>query len=347
MTTPAVPSGAVPQPPDGGPSSDTDGAEHRAGTRRPRSPEPEALPPLEDLGTTLPRILKVVGSVVAPTTVLTALLFYFGRLHVTQFFGYFGVNFTALDLTLQDYLIRSADGLFVPVAVAASTALVIVWTQRLLAGRLAPQVQASLVRVLPATGTVVGMALVGIAVIGVIDPDRFSRYPELPGLALVIGVPLLAYVSRLSRLRPTARSGGPDSHRVSKATGVVEWAAVFVLVSVGLFWTVGNYAAAVGVGRGHDMEAALATWPDAVLYSAQRLSLRAPGVREVACTDPDAAYGYRYDGLKLVLHSGQQYLFLPAAWSRRSGAAILIPRTEALRLEFTAPGAVDPPPRTC
>ena len=65
------------------------------------------------------RVFKIVGAIVAPTTLLTGLMFYFGRLHITGMFRYLGVNFTVLDLTFQDYLIRSADGLFVPLAVAA------------------------------------------------------------------------------------------------------------------------------------------------------------------------------------------------------------------------------------
>src|SRR5918911_1335418 len=38
--------------------------------------------------------LKIAGSIVAPTTLLTALLFYFGLLHAYWFCQYFGVNYT-------------------------------------------------------------------------------------------------------------------------------------------------------------------------------------------------------------------------------------------------------------
>lgn len=151
---------------------------------------------------------------------------------------------------------------------------------------------------------------------------------------------LLAYVSRLVRHRATDH--GPvlaSAPAPLTAAAIAEWAAVFILVGVGLFWAVGNYAAAVGVGRGSDMEAALATWPDAVLYSERSLSLTAPGVRETPCANADAAYGFRYDGLKLVMQSGDQYLFLPSGWSRHEGAAVLLPRSDSLRLEFTQPGA--------
>ncbi len=80
--------------------------------------------------------------------------------------------------------------------------------------------------------------------------------------------------------------------------------------------------------------AELPTYPSAVVYSERSLSLHAPGVRETRCHDRDAAYRFRYDGLKLVLQSGDQYLFLPEGWSPSNGVAILMPRNDSLRLEF-------------
>lgn len=80
------------------------------------------------------------------------------------------------------------------------------------------------------------------------------------------------------------------------------------------------------------------------MFSAARLGLQGPGIREVACADPAAAYSFRYDGLKLVLQSGGRYLFLPAGWHRSTGAAILIPRGDSLRLEFTPALARRAPP---
>jgi hypothetical protein len=54
----------------------------------------------------------------------------------------------------------------------------------------------------------------------------------------------------------------------------------------------------------------------------------------VRCKDPQAGYRFRYDGLRLLPQSGDQYLLLPATWSRRNGVAILIPRNDSLRLEL-------------
>jgi hypothetical protein len=71
-----------------------------------------------------------------------------------------------------------------------------------------------------------------------------------------------------------------------------------------------------------------------VVYSEHSLSLHAPGVREIRCDDPKAAYQFRYDGLKLIQQSGDQYVFLPQAWTPTNGVAIIMPRSNSLRLEF-------------
>jgi hypothetical protein len=46
-----------------------------------------------------------------------------------------------------------------------------------------------------------------------------------------------------------------------------------------------------------------------------------------------------------MLQSGNQYVFLPQAWSPREGVAIVMPRNDSLRLEFlpaTAPALQHP-----
>ena len=64
--------------------------------------------------------------------------------------------------------------------------------------------------------------------------------------------------------------------------------------------------------------------------------------------DPQAAYRFRYDGLRLILQAGDQYLFLPQAWTRAGGVAILMPRNDSLRLEFVPASARGTMPRsTC
>ena len=298
--------------------------------------EPDAADDQDGDGAPRRRVLAIVGSVVAQTTVLTALLFYFGWLHAYWFFDYFGVNHSVLGLTTQDFLLRSADGLFVPVTVLAAVALCGLWTYRSLHRLLPNRIREYLGLLAGPAAAVVGVALVLVAAVAALEPLTFAAMLGLPGLCLSIGVLLLAAVSPLLRARRPESAREPTPPFVA----VGEWAACFVLVSVGLFWAAGDYSAAVGTGRGGDVMASWPTTPNVAVLSEKRLSVRLPSVVETPCTGNDAAYGYRYDGLKLIQQAGDRYVFLPHDWAPGKGPALVVPRTDSLRLEFTAPGPV-------
>lgn len=298
---------------------------------------PPAVPPTEELGATdaLPRLFKVFGGVIAPTTLLTGLLFYFGRSSAAGYYRYFHVNSTVLDLTTNDYLFSGVDGLFVPVAGAALLALVLLWLNRLLLTRVPPGARRRAVRVLVPAAGLSGVVLVVVAFADLLTEGRlFGVNSATGGLCLAIGVILAVYAVRLLRLFRPAPAAGRRA-----ATGMAEWGAAFLLVSIGLFWAAQAYAFGVGVGGAITLHRALPGVPEAVVYSQQSLSLAGPGVTEVRCSDPDAAYRFRYDGLRLVREAGDQYLLLPATWDRSTGTSILLPRSSTIRLEFRSAGA--------
>ena len=319
----------------------------RARTRRREVPDPRdaSEPPVveADLGAgqALPRLLRAAGAVVAPTTVVTGLLFYFGQLHAYAFFWHFGVNFTVLDLTPTDYLVRSADGLFVPIAVAAALTLVGLWVHRLVVHRLRTATSVRILHVVAPVAGALGALLVGLAFLLVLaDGPRRALPGEVGGPALAVGVLLLVYAVRLARREEDRRR--PAGARRIPATGLAEWAAAFVLVTVGLFWAVNSYATGVGTGRALDLRQQLGSWPETAVFSERRLALAGQGVTEVRCEDAEAAYAFRYDGLKLVQQAGGHYLLLPETWTPASGSAVLLPRSDGVRLEFALAGAARP-----
>jgi hypothetical protein len=326
MTTVGTPSTGAAHPP----SPDGDG----------RAPDGvPAEPPPEEIGATdaLPRLFKVFGGIVAPTSLLTGLLFYFGRSRASGYYRYFHVNSTVLDLSTNDYLFSGVDGLFVPVAVACLLALVLLWANRLLLTRVPPAARRRTVRFLVPVAGVIGAVLVVLSFADLLtEGGVFGTNSATGGLFLAAGVMLLVYAVRLVRL--TLPSADPAVVR-RPATGLAEWGAAFLLVSIGLFWAAQAYAFGVGTGGAITLHAALPAVPEAVVYSQQSLSLDVPGVTEVRCSDPDAAYRFRYDGLRLVREAGDQYLLLPATWDRATGTAVLLPRSGTVRLEFRAAGA--------
>jgi hypothetical protein len=276
------------------------------------------------------RLAKILGKVVAPTTALTALLFYFGWSHAYWFFDYFGVNSTLLGLSTTDYLMRSLDGLFVPVTVAATVGLLVVWARVLGQSRIRPAARARLDRTADWVLPIAGVALTVNGLSRLFWKNSLNTTLAIAPLSLAAGVLLLAWAVRRRRNGTSVRGPVPYITWIP----VLEWASIFLLVGLSLFWATNDYSAAVGRTRAREFIANLPAQPSVILYSERSLSVNAPGVRTVRCADRDAAYRFRYDGLKLVLQSDSQYVLLPAAWTKDNGVAIVMPRTDALRLEL-------------
>lgn len=286
-------------------------------------------------------VVKAIASVIAPATLITGLMYYFGLIHAYRFFGGFGVDYTLFDLSTEDYVLRSADGLIVPFGVVALAVLVLAWASQLLTPPVERTSAVRLVRIATPVCSVFGLGLMIVAVVALLLPDRFRTYPYVGGLALLFGVLLLTGATR--SLRWLAERRGHSSHPPSTSWAVAEWAAVIVLVSVGLFWAVGNWSSSVAEERVEDVVRALPAWPSAIVYSERSLSLDVAGVTETKCSGEDAAFGYRYDGLVLITHEGGQLLLLPRTWTSTDGTATVLTKTDSVRLDFRPAEAVHAP----
>ena len=280
--------------------------------------------------------VKIVASVAANVTVATALLYYFGFLYTQAFFNYFRVHYTVLDQSPYEILARGVDGLMMPLAGLTGAALVILAVTRILRYRLSARARAILLAICTPTAAAVGLLLVAATVAIAMEPAPFREYAGLPGLGFALGVVLL--------ILPWRRWSRPEgSPRHSSWETIALWLATYVLVALGLFWAVGDYSREVAVRRAFETEAQIAARPDAALYSAGSLGITGDGLHRTSCGE-DAAYRFRYTGLKLLLQSGGQYVLVPADWSRSTGPAILLPRTDTIRLEFTPADAPTPDP---
>jgi len=304
-----------------------------ANLRDPRQQEASSAPPADE--ETAPErvrsLLQQVGSVVAPTTMLTALLIYFGWAYSANYVRYFGLDYSLMGFTTQDYVIGSVQALFRPLAVAFSGAMLIVWAHVRLKARIfvGPNVKRRL-RLAVWTSAVCGLVLFALGMAGIFVIKGDTRYNVWLNLSLGAGAILLAYASRL-HARPERSAGA----MTGRSTGLLEVTAAFFLVSLSLFWAATNYAAVVGEKNARGLENALPSTPEATLYSKEPLYLEAPGVRETSC-DQTGGYRFRYQGLRLMIRSGGNYFFLPADWSRADGEAVVVPVSDAVRVQFAA-----------
>ena len=289
----------------------------------------------------LPQLARVLGGIVAPTTLLTGLLYYFGWLHAYYLFGYFGINSTTLGFSTVDYLMRSVDALYIPLTVAAVVALLALWGNAALLPALragSPALRSRFLRTVTALG--IALALTGGALTLLIGGGS-SGYAALAPVGFAAGVVVLGYAVHMRRiLRPKAQ----EARAAAGWADAAEWMITFFLVAISLFTAASDYAGGVGVTRARQLVADLPYQPAVVLYSQRNLVLPPTGITETRCASANAGYRYRYDGLVLVLESGGKYVLLPRQWTRDGrSAAILLAESDAIRLEFY-PGTAAPAP---
>ena len=222
-------------------------------------------------------------------------------------------------------------------AIAAAT-LVVLWGRIFLPDRLPRRWRDTLHSISVPTAAVVGSLLLINGVSGVFVQTRtlFSSALLVAPVSLVLGVILLG-VTRFARHR--GRGAAATRSDASDWRPIAEGAGMFLLIGLGLFWAANDYSAALGATRARELVAELPRSPSTVIYSERSLGIRASGVTEIKCSDPNSVYRFRYDGLVFILRSGDQYLLLPRTWSPTSGVAIVLPQRDTLRLEFVPSSA--------
>jgi hypothetical protein len=323
-------------------STNLAGHRRRPPSGRPRTPASNHRPAREPAasGTEkkraaigLERAVQLATAIVAPTTVLTALLFYFGWVRTNALFQYFGVDATVLGFTTQDYLLRSSEALYIPLGTLLVVGLAGLWVHGLMTTWLAARRRLRLLRATAVALGVVGLALFARGVAGVAVPrlslNDFLVTPVCLGLGAVLG----AYGHWLW-LRQRAVQGHDGSPARPRWHGVVSLVLVVLLVVLSLFWATTNYARAYGRGRAAAYARQLAVRPGVIVYSADRLFLHGPGVQELALpAQQHTSYRYRYSGLRLTESHGRLFL-LPEGWTRTDGAAIVLAGSDKLRVEF-------------
>nr|WP_246461754.1 hypothetical protein [Nocardia transvalensis] len=270
---------------------------------------------------------------------MAGLLFYWGFFHARGFCRYFGVESSVLGLSTTDYVMRSADGLFVPLAVCGAATLSLLWLWAVLPGRIR---RATWPRWVLAVLTAAGFLLMlnGLSRPGFETP--LNRPLGIAPLCLVVGV-LLLWAVVLARRK---QNDDETESAAARTSTPLEWGLILLLVGGAFFWGATDYSMAVGRGRADDIaRRTLRTDPGITVYSEKNLALGVRGVTTVRCTDPDSAYRYRYDGLVLIMTTADNLVLLPRTWTPRDGAAIVLPRNGpgATRFEYAWQRGAAPP----
>ncbi len=264
-----------------------------------------------------------IATVVGPTTLLTALLFYFGWVWTDAESRYLGLDESLLGFSTSDYLLRSTSAAFLPLIVVLLVALLGHWLQGAVGRRLTTADDRSW-RALRAVVAVTGATLLALAVITVLWRDDSGNNLFTP-FAFASGTMLVGAAVRINAVgdeRRTVRSIPTAS--VANAT-----ITILVIASC-LFWEVSIYARDRGTRAGEALIAGLACRPDAALFSELPLPVDTPGVTRTAVS----ATIFRYDGLKLLLHASGKYFLVHANWSIDDGRTVVVNDSTASLVEF-------------
>jgi len=287
---------------------------------------------MPDADSTFERRLRLFTSVAAPTTVIAALLFYFGYVSTTAEFAWFGISLGSLDLSYQDVLLRSVGVMYVPLGIVLVVTLVCLWVHAATTSARVSGHHETALRRLALGAVVLGAALfvrgiVGVAVPGVAHNETLAATP----LCLGSGVVLVAYGRALRQSLGIPVASARGARWVEVAARV----AVAGIVVIALFWASNTFAAAYGAGRGRAIAAELESRTAVVLDTTERLYATYAGLSEEALPDSaEQTFRYRYLGLRLLIESHDRLFLVPVGWTTGDGAVLVVADDERVRVQF-------------
>jgi hypothetical protein len=167
----------------------------------------------------------------------------------------------------------------------------------------------------------IAIVLLAIGVLGLQQHTGANLPPLTSAIALGTGALLLEYSVHTTAIYiPLSKQLQDALRRTTNLRRIL----IGSLLLVSAFWATATVAQQRGNAVAQSFEASLPVQPQAVVYSRQRLEITGPGVTVTRLAGADAAFIYRYDGLRPLLHSGGHWFLLPAGWTHSNGATVII-----------------------
>lgn len=301
-------------------------------------------------GTRLEQWISIGATVVAPATVLGALLFYFGYVSSRSQYAYFGVDVDTIGLSTQDYIMRSPQPLLVPLLVLtlAGTGLLMLHAalRRHITSSLAratdanPERHVKSIRNMIRWAVALGVAALcaGVILLFIYSYVRdWAYYGLVTPLLIAAGAALTAYAPRVMRLllRGAGAAGqvaGPASSSLlaRRTAGVL----ASVVIAASIFWATATIAQWSGRGLAQYDALHFDSLPSVILDTKERLFLRDPGIEETVLPASDGqTFHYRYRGLRLLIEGQNRMFLVPDVWSA-SDSTLIVPMDGSVRVQF-------------
>jgi len=266
--------------------------------------------------------VESVSAVIAPLTVVTALLFYVGWVRTRAFFSYFGVSAALVGFSPQDYVLRSAEVGFGAVLLLALAGVVLVGLDRLVAiviARVSGRVLGQWVR-WGLAGLGASLVLIGLG--GARAEAAVAVVPPIAGAGLLaLGAVLFLRF-------------GPDSPSRQGLLRPGTTGLSIVVLAVACFWAVTIYARDLGVGAAVAIDGDARSWPLVTVYSSEPLDLPGTNVIPTRVLGEDQRWNYRYTGAVLLTYSNERWFLIPEPASGDYRSSVVVLRdSESIRVE--------------
>jgi heme/copper-type cytochrome/quinol oxidase subunit 2 len=284
-------------------------------------------PPAPTVHVVTPAVVAVFTSIASQAALISALLYFYGRVRTGEFYGYFGIDTSALGFTTTDFVMRSLNATLPPVIVCALVILAVLAIAKHL-DRAVDYLQRRprLEQVTVIVVTVVIAVCVTVLVNGIYS-SRYTAYSRgYPMPIAVIGIAAAVGMGR-RLLLPSIRS----PHSTDRLWSMT--VAAFALG--GMLWMVNLYAGADGVREARDTANTLQspTSTHFVLYSVDRLMISGTGVQPNAVNAPGSRYHFQYSGLRLLIRTPREFVLLPMEWHKGRDPVIVLPVDDSIRFD--------------
>ena len=262
------------------------------------------------------RWVNFAAGIVAPVTLISALLFYFGYVSSRSQYEYFGIDVDTIGLSTQDYVMRSPQPLLVPLLGITLLAV---------GGLLLHKA------IHPTAVAVRRSARVAAAVLvlGVVGLLAFPVIGHLPYYALVVPAVIGLAAAALAYL--TYLRGKVDPEFGTQRVLIALLAVVTVTCA---FWATATTAQYSGRGLAKSDARHLNDFPVVILDTKEKLALRSPGVEETALrAGAGQTFNYRYRGLRLLVVGQNRMFLVPQHWNA-SNTTVVVPLDDSVRVQF-------------
>jgi hypothetical protein len=271
-------------------------------------------------------VVQRLVTLLANVSVLTALLVYFGWRRSETMAYQLGIDESILGMSTREYVLRSVGPVLTLLSVVAGGALLWLWFDRRIVGRIRRGDGADRAVRLGLLFLSLAWVLLPLLVLGLGYVWRAAAFVVFP-LSIGAGVLMMLYGIQLRQLAHGAERLPPGREALLRGFAAIA-------VGVCLFWAASNHAEVLGRSLARELAGQVDRLTSVVVYSPKRLHLTAPGAREQRLPGGDTAYRYRYTGLRLLEHTGGHYFLVSDGWTPRYGVVVMLADGDPVRLEF-------------